>query len=399
MDVNIVRSLFPQYFLLFAISCIGLERLNIWPMSGSFIQLFYLLSMPFLWVMWQEKLKNLQALYVVIMMMLAATLVVNGLFNAYYWKKFILIGYILATTFSLSAYIYLNGLENVLVRGLKVYVLLNLTLTCLQFVAFSRGDYLSVALDSTRAMNFDAVIIWDYFRPSGYSFDANKGMFNFSYALICLSLMSEVGWVWMRLLYPLTFLAHSRSTILSVLPALFARSKSYAIISVVLYISVLLYLTPQHVALDRLSSMDSTEQTFDSSSSNSMRLELLRLWGKGMSSSSSVQVLFGHGIASSGVYLSKTLGTNYGDFANGYLTYIYEFGLVGMAFLGFILVRLWRTYDSKSKYMLLVPLLIFQLFYANLAEPLILMTLSYFFLKNNTRWANMHYVGSVMRQR
>lgn len=262
-------------------------------------------------------------------------------------------------------------------------MLFNLAVIFGQLFAFLEGDYLSIHLDSSRFINLDAVVIGGYFRPSGYSFESNRGMFNFSYALICLSLVSASGWVWMRLMYPLTFLAHSRSTIFSVLPALFVRSKFYAVLSVALYLIVLLFLTPQHVVLDRLWSSNSTQPVFDSSSSNSMRLELINLWVKGMDSAAPVQVLFGHGIASSGIYLEKTLGTKYGDFANGYLTIIYEMGLAGILLLGVIFIRLWQTYDSKSRYMLLIPLMVFQIFNANLAEPLILVALGYFFLKHN----------------
>ena len=374
-------SLF-QYIFLLAISCIGLERLNVLPWSGSFVQLFYLLSIPFLWVMWQAKFKSLQILYVALMMALAASLAANGLFNAYHWKKFVLMGYVLAASFSLAAYVYLNNLEELLIKALKIYVLLNIAITLGQLPSFFDGNYLSIHLDSSRFMNLDAIVIGDYFRPSGYSFESSKGMFNFSYALICLSLVSDGGWTWMRLMYPLTFLAHSRSTILSILPALFARSKFYAALSVVLYLMVLLFLTPQHVLTDRLESTNSTGSTFNNSSSNSMRFELIKLWARSMNTASPGQVIFGHGIASSGVYLEKSLGTNYGDFANGYLTVFYELGLVGMALLGVLLTNLWRTFDSKSRYMLLIPLMVFQMFCGNLGEPLILLALSYFFLKH-----------------
>ncbi len=395
--MNAYTNTLFKYFCLLAISSIGLERLNVFPWSGSFIQPFYLLSIPLVWVMWQAKIKSLQITYVALLIVLAASLVANGLFDAYHLKKFVLLGYVLAVSFSLAAYIYINNLEELFIKALKIYVLLNLVITFGQLLAFFEGNYLSSQLDSSRFINLGAIVIGDYFRPSGFSFDANKGMFNFSYALICLSLLSAGGWLWMKLMYPLTFLAHSRSTILSMLPALFARSRFYAALSVVLYLAVLSLLTPHSVAVDRLSSMNSTGAVavdrlssmnstgavFDNNSSNVMRIELIKLWAKGMDSASPEQVIFGHGIASSGVYLEKNLGTNYGDFASGYLTIIYEFGLAGILLLGMIFIRLWRTYDSKSRYMLLIPLMVFQMFYANLAEPLILVALSYFFLKHH----------------
>ncbi|MBI5429526.1 MAG: hypothetical protein HY938_03590 [Nitrosomonadales bacterium] len=388
--MNISYQSVFRFFFFVAIACLGLERINVLPWSGSFIQISYLLSIPFLWVMWQAKYKSLQICYVVIMLVLATSLLANGLFNTYYWKKVVLIGYVLAASFSLAAYAYKNNLEEPFIKALKIYVLLSIVVTFLQLIAFLEGDFLTSQLDPTRIFNFDAIVIGDYFRPSGYSFDSNKGMFNFSYALICLSLISEGGWRWMKIMYPLTFLAHSRSTLVAIVPALFARSKFYGVLSVALYIMVLMFLTPQQVAKDRLSSMNSmnvadstisSNLSFGNSSSNYMRLELAKLWARSISSASPEQILFGHGIASSGVYLNKNLGTSYGDFANGYLTIFFELGLAGLALLVAILTKLWRAYNSRGRYMLLIPLMIFQLFYANLAEPLVIVTLSYLLMK------------------
>lgn len=372
MTINLAK--FSAYVAFLAVSFVGFERLNVMPWSGSYIQLYYLFSLPFIWLAWKGRIGGVNIVYGSVGMLLVTSIMLNGFSEVYLWKKALLLFYILVASLSLAAYLYQNKLNGILGNSLKVYVLVNILIVLGQMFNFYDGKVLAGQVDSQRILNLDAVIISDYFRPSGYSFDSNKGMFNFSYALIFLSLISREGWKWMQVMYPLTFIAHSRSTILSVLTALSARSKFYAIFSVLLYLLVLVFLTPEHVFSDRLRDIHST-------SSNFVRLELIKIWIGGIESSSAAQILLGHGIGSSGIYLARTLGTAYGDFANGYLTIIYELGLSGLVLIGMVFVLLWRTYNKEAKYMLLMPLLIFQLFYSNLGEPLVIITLGYFFFK------------------
>ncbi|MEO8330917.1 MAG: hypothetical protein ABI479_00665 [Gallionella sp.] len=371
-----MKTMLIKHLAFLAIATIGLERLNVLPWSGSFVQLYYLLAAPFLGLLCWRHCKEFSKFYMLLLFVMAGSLISNGLYDAYYWKKFILVGFVILATFGLAVYFFSSREPKILANSLKLYVLLNIVVTFFQMYNFFQGGHISGRLDASRFLNLDAVVIGDYFRLSGYSLDTNKGVFNFGYALIFLTLVADRGWFWLRVLYPLTFFAHSRSTLISILPALFMKSKWYAAVTVGLYLLVLLFLTPAGVFDDRFG------MKLIPSSSNQTRLGLIRLWGDAMVQSSWEQVVFGHGFAGSGQYLNQLLGTTYGDFANGYLTLCYELGLAGIVLMGILFFRLWRNFDQPARSMLLLPLLLFQLFYSNLAEPIIIFALSYFYLQH-----------------
>jgi hypothetical protein len=366
---------------LLAIATIGLERVNVIPWSGSFVQPYYLLAIPFLGYLWTKSVKGFGVFYVLLLCLMAGSLISNGLYEAYYWKKFIQVAYVFLVSYGLAEYLVAKTDTRNLVSGIKLFLLLNVAITFLQIGNFLQGVEVKAGFDSNQFINITPILIGDYFRISGYSLDANKGIFNFGYALIVLTLIADKGWLWLKVLYPLTFFAHSRSALLSMFPAVYKKSKLYAVMYIGLYAMVLIFLTRDDIFSDRFS-MGSEVGLTAASSSNQTRLQLIQLWTEVMMQSSLGQIIFGHGFASAGLYLEKVLGTTYSDFASGYLTILYELGLAGMILIGTIFVRLWRKFGEIERSMLLLPLLIFQLFYANLAEPLILLILSYFYLLN-----------------
>lgn len=383
-----MKTIIPKSFAFVAIATIGFERMNLLPMSGSFVQPYYLLAAPFVALIWLRPCNEFLRFYALALLVMAASLTVNGYHDAYHWKKFILVGFVLAATFGLASYLCARGGTELLAKSLKTYVLLNVAITLLQLVFFFNGRHISTGFDAGRFLNLDAVVIGDYFRLSGYSLDANKGVFNFAYALTFLTLIAGSGWTWLKVAYPLTFFAHSRSTLISMLFGHVQRSRVYVVVTIGLYLAVLCFLTPHGVLADRVGSScasaateHAVEQWNPAWCSNQTRSGLIELWISAITKSSWSQLALGHGFASSGQYLNRFLETPYGDFANGYLTLAYEMGLAGIVLVGVLFFRLWKLLRKSDRGMLLLPLAAFQLFYSNLGEPLVILVLSYFFIQ------------------
>lgn len=381
-----------SYVAVAALALIGLERMNVIPESGSFVQIYYLLAAPFVVNFIRDwRGTGFSLFYLLLILVMVLSLVSNGLYEPYYWKKVIRVSFVTLATFGLAHHFFFKADPRDLVRGLMLFVVLNIAITGVQLVKYYvyHGPHIELTFDAHRFLNLDAIVIGDYFRPSGFSLDANKGVFNFAYALIILSLVAEQGWKWFKYLYPLTYFSHSRSVLLCMLPAQWHRSRRYAVIAALLYVMVLLFLTPHSVLYDRAGHTLGVGHApachlSDVCGSTQVRWGLILLWGEAMEHSTWSQVLFGHGLASAGRYLTGFLDTEYGDFANAYLTIIYDLGLVGLGLFAALIFKLWKAFDPQARMMLLVPLLIFQVFYGNLAEPLVIFGVSYMYLRSRS---------------
>lgn len=363
-----------KYFFVLSIITLGYERVDLVPFFGFKVQPSYLFGLPIIYYFLSRiGLSGLLHFFLGVMLFLLYLLIWYAAGYEFYTKRWFLFFFVILLSLSLSFYA-VRKLEIACLAKLIYFWAVGQFIFCIiQIYSYLNGDYLTEDFVFTGVFNVSAITWTEGLRLSGSFLDPNRFAFSVVFAMIFLFFIEKNTGVRIRKSnifssVLMIFGSLSKSAILSGVVVFFMNRLMFLILLSFLFISFFLF---YDILVSRL------ELGLEQGSSASLHVTLIYLGLDAIGNFNWNEFCFGKGFSSSSLYLQEYFSNSYGNFHNQYLSIIYEMGFLGF-FIYFLLnlVFVFRLGVLKAV-LFLIPFHMFQVFYSNIGEQVVLFILFY----------------------